>query len=82
MRDVGMGHCGTELWGTSRACTKMHPMANGQSSRSILLDYVWIRQILCCIMICQRIITLCHYLTIRLIICSETEEYIEVQKDQ
>ena len=25
-------------WGTSRACTKMHPTANGQSGRSILLD--------------------------------------------
>ena len=25
-------------WGASRACTKMHFMANGQSSRSILLD--------------------------------------------
>ena len=25
-------------WGTSRACTKMYPIANGQSSRSILLD--------------------------------------------
>ena len=25
-------------WGTSRACTKMYPMGNGQSSRSILLD--------------------------------------------
>ena len=25
---------GTEPWGASRACTKMRPMANGQSSRS------------------------------------------------
>ena len=82
MRDVGMGHCGTEPGGTSRACTKMHPMANGQSSRSILLDYVWIRQILCCIMVSQRITALSNSLMICLIICSDTEEYIEVQKDQ
>ena len=38
MRDVGMGHCGTESWGASRACTKMHPTANDQSS--ILLDFL------------------------------------------
>ena len=25
----------------SRACTKVHPVANGQSSRSILLDSIW-----------------------------------------
>ena len=29
---------GTEPWGASRACAKMHTMANGQSGRSILLD--------------------------------------------
>ena len=27
--------------GRSRACTKMHPMANGQSNRSILLDWIF-----------------------------------------
>ena len=27
-------------WGASRACTKMQPMANGQSRRSILLEVV------------------------------------------